>query len=335
MTLTETDQELITDTPQNSLIGLPASDEADPVVWLQVTVNATPRQQHTVEACFTKNKAVAITLADGEDTPIFEPLPGETPLWPSLMISGLFELPKERRRLKKRRQRITQNIQRTLNTEVVCSVLEDQEWVRTCLQDFVPIDVGQDFWIVPTWLPVPESARVALKLDPGLAFGTGTHPTTFLCLAWLAEQAPNISATIRVIDYGCGSGILGIGAALLGAQQILATDIDGQALLATHMNAEKNQVLPLITTLKPQELHQQAEHTPGVDILLANILAEPLLALAPRLAQLVAPGGQICLSGLLERHQDEIIQAYRPYFDSFECKTLDGWTRVTAVRASS
>lgn len=314
-------------------IGLPASQEENPVVWLQITVNTTPNDQQTVEQCFEKFGALSITLADGEDSPIFEPLPGETPLWPSLMVSGLFELPCASRKQQSTLARITSSIAQELgDVELISSIFEDEEWVRTCLQDFVPIDVGHGFWIVPSWHKPPQHATTSLILDPGLAFGTGTHPTTFLCLAWLAENAQQINSSTKVIDYGCGSGILGIGAALLGASNILATDIDGQALLATQMNAEKNNVAKAIQLVKPQELHSNPNHSGYFDILLANILAEPLIYLASSLASLLKPGGKICLSGLLERHTDNIIQTYAPFFEKFQIKSLDGWVRITAER---
>jgi len=320
----------------NQDIGLPASDLEQPITWLQVTINAVLSTQQIIETCFEQHGAMSITLADGEDTPIFEPLPGETPLWPSLLISGLFELPTQQPQQSELQQQITNNIAQSLQselgqTELVCSLFEDEEWVRTCLQDFVPIDVGQNFWIVPTWLETPATAKIALKLDPGLAFGTGTHPTTFLCLAWLATQAGLIKESTMIVDYGCGSGILAIGAALLGAQRVLATDIDGQALLATNMNADKNQVVSKINTMQPKQLHAQLDDE-SVDIVVANILAEPLLNLAPRLANLIKPSGLICLSGLLERHQKKITEAYSPYFTQFQYESRDGWSRVTAVK---
>ena len=147
-------------------IGLPASQEEDPVTWLQVTVNSTPSRQQTVETCFNKYGCLSVTLADGEDTPIFEPLPGETPLWPSLQMTGLFELPAEEKKQHKLKTKIIRNIERELGTgEIVSSILEDQEWVRTCLQDFVPIDVGHGLWIVPSWLETPVETKIALKLE--------------------------------------------------------------------------------------------------------------------------------------------------------------------------
>ena len=315
-------------------IGLPASKEEEPVAWLQATINATPQQRKAVEAAFEKNGSVCITLADGEDTPIFEPLPGKTPLWPSLTISALFELSTNKQKKRRQKKRIRDRLEAELNREVVYSVLEDQEWVRTCLQDFQPIHCGNDLWIVPSWLKTPEEAKIALKLDPGLAFGTGTHATTFLCLEWIAENPELFKEGQDVIDYGCGSGILGIGAALYGARNIQATDIDAQALLATRMNAEKNEVADAIHTIKPQDLHRNSDFEGHFDVLLANILAEPLMELAPQLASLVKPGGWICMSGLLERHDAGIIENYTPFFESFEVKNLDGWSRVVARRKS-
>lgn len=320
------------DLVQNKLIGLPASDEEEPVAWLQISLCSTPKQQTAVEQCLESAGALSIMLSDGEDTPIFEPLPGETPLWPSLRISGLFELPTQVRRQKRKLNKLLGQIRRQLgDVELVSSIFEDEEWVRTCLHDFVPIDVGHGMWIVPSWHETPPQALTALRLDPGLAFGTGTHATTFLCLAWLAQHSKDIPLS-RVIDYGCGSGILGIGAALLGASEVLGTDIDGQALLATQMNAEKNQVEHKITLVKPSKLHSDDTYTQYFDIVLANILAEPLMGLSEQLASLVKPGGSICLSGLLERHEQSIINAYSHSFEQFNVEILDGWARITAIR---
>jgi ribosomal protein L11 methyltransferase len=205
-----------------------------------------------------------------------------------------------------------------------CSVvsiqpLPEQDWVRLTQSQFAPVDITPDFWIVPTWHEVPAQAKHVIRLDPGLAFGTGTHPTTRMCLRWIAAQ--NLSG-VRVLDYGCGSGILAIGAALYGAQPIDAVDIDPDAVRATLDNAQANHV----------QLHaglpDRAQGAYGV--VLANILATPLKVLAPLLCSHVAPGGHLVLAGILSRQADELKAAYAPHADLRVVDEEDGWICMSA-----
>ena len=197
--------------------------------------------------------------------------------------------------------------------------LEDQDWVRLTQSQFAPVEVTSDFWIVPTWHEPPSQARQIIRLDPGLAFGTGTHPTTRMCLRWIAQ---NSVQNQRVLDYGCGSGILAIGAAKYGATAIDAVDIDDAAVTSTELNALANGVqLTAGLPDKAQGLYQTV---------LANILATPLKVLAPLLCAYVAPGGSLVLAGILERQADELKLAYSPWIRLEVTDTQEGWILMTA-----
>ena len=201
----------------------------------------------------------------------------------------------------------------------------DQDWVRLTQSQFAPVEVTPSFWIVPSWHQAPPAARTVIRLDPGLAFGTGTHPTTRMCLRWTARQAPALAAGWqRVLDYGCGSGILAIGAALHGATGIDAVDIDEAAVLATRANAQANGVS--LTAGQPDA----ARGT--YPLVLANILASPLKLLAPLLASHVAPGGHLVLAGILDRQADELTAAYAPWLALAVADSEDGWILMTARR---
>lgn len=201
------------------------------------------------------------------------------------------------------------------------SPLPDQDWVRLTQSQFAPVEITPDFWIVPTWHEVPAQARKTIRLDPGLAFGTGTHPTTRMCLRWIAQQSGPFG---RVLDYGCGSGILAIGAAKFGATDIDAVDIDEAAVESTRLNAEANGVS--VNAGLPDKAGGLYA------IVLANILATPLKVLAPLLCAHVAQGGSLVLAGILERQADELKAAYSPFLalDVSDCE--DGWILMTATR---
>jgi ribosomal protein L11 methyltransferase len=199
------------------------------------------------------------------------------------------------------------------------NAVADQDWVRLTQSQFAPVEITSDFWIVPTWHEPPAQARQVIRLDPGLAFGTGTHPTTRMCLRWIASHpvAP------RVLDYGCGSGILAIGAAKYGASEVIAVDIDEAAVQSTQLNAEANRVV------LDAGLPDKAVGTFG--LVLANILATPLKVLAPLLCSHVASGGSLVLAGILERQADELIAAYAPYCKLSVADAEDGWILMMAA----
>lgn len=198
-------------------------------------------------------------------------------------------------------------------------VLEDQDWVRLTQSQFAPVEITPEFWIVPTWHEPPAQAKAVIRLDPGLAFGTGTHPTTRMCLRWIARNP----GPARVLDYGCGSGILAIGAAKFGATEVIAVDIDQAAVDSTVLNAEANQV-SLVSGL-PDAAQG------SFDLVLANILATPLKVLAPLLCAHVKSGGHLVLAGILERQADELKAAYAPYCKLSVADTEDGWILMTAT----
>ena len=195
----------------------------------------------------------------------------------------------------------------------------DQDWVRLTQSQFAPVEITPTFWIVPTWHEPPAQARQVIRLDPGLAFGTGTHPTTRMCLGWIARHAVTAS---RVLDYGCGSGILAIGAAKFGAAEVVGVDIDEAAIASTRLNAQANGVAVRAG---------QVDTVDGVfNVVLANILATPLKVLAPLLSAHVQPGGSLVLAGILERQAQELMEAYAPYCQLQVSDTQDGWILTTA-----
>jgi len=198
----------------------------------------------------------------------------------------------------------------------------EQDWVRLTQSQFAPVDITPEFWIVPTWHEPPAQARTIIRLDPGLAFGTGTHPTTRMCLRWIAGHAQDRGGLGRVLDYGCGSGILAIGAAKFGARDVDAVDIDEAAVASTRLNAEANGVALHVGLPELADGQYQT--------VLANILATPLKVLAPLLCSRVAPGGALVLAGILERQADELTQAYAPYCQLAVSDREDGWVLMTA-----
>jgi len=201
----------------------------------------------------------------------------------------------------------------------------EQDWVRLTQSQFAPVDITPEFWIVPTWHEPPAQARIVIRLDPGLAFGTGTHPTTRMCLRWIARQGTSDeTALTRVLDYGCGSGILGIAAAKFGATEVDAVDIDPAAVESTVLNAQANHVA--IRSGLPELAHGT------YPTVLANILATPLRVLAPLLWSHVAPGGHLVLAGILERQAQELKDAYASYCALNVADTEDGWILMTAAR---
>jgi ribosomal protein L11 methyltransferase len=197
--------------------------------------------------------------------------------------------------------------------------VEDQDWVRLTQSQFAPVEVTPDFWIVPTWHEPPDQARQIIRLDPGLAFGTGTHPTTRMCLRWIAQH--DVQGQ-RVLDYGCGSGILAIGAAKYGATNIDAVDIDEAAVTSTELNAQANGVQ--LQAGLPDKAQGQYQ------TVLANILATPLKVLAPLLCSYVAPGGHLVLAGILERQAEELQAAYAPWVSLEVADAQEGWILMTA-----
>lgn len=238
--------------------------------WLQVRLAISPEQAETYEDAFLEVGAVSVTFMDAEDQPIFEPELNTTPLWSHTHLLALFEGGTEASTVLAHLELLTGSPLPEHHSEVI----EDQDWERTWMDDFQPMRFGQRLWIVPSWHAAPEPDAVNILLDPGLAFGTGTHPTTALCLEWLDGQDLK---DCNVLDFGCGSGILAIAALLLGAKEAVGTDIDVQALEASRDNAGRNNIAEALFPLYlPEDLPQVQ-----ADVLVANILAGPLVSLAP------------------------------------------------------
>jgi len=290
--------------------------------WLQIKVVTNPDIAEFYEDLLLEAGCAAVTFEDAKDQPIFEPELGTTPLWGTTVITGLFaaEHDLESTLTFLNEQKLSIKGGETIEFKV--EILEDKDWEREWMTHYHPMQFGSHFWVCPSWIEVPDANAVNLMLDPGLAFGTGTHPTTALCLEWLAsEPLQNRS----VIDYGCGSGILGIAAILLGASAVSGVDIDPQALTATQDNLVRN---GLDKERLPVFFPESFESEP-VDLVIANILAGPLKELAPTLAELVKSGGQLILSGLLIEQADELIGTYSEWFDMEPPSTKDEWVRLT------
>ena len=288
--------------------------------WLQLKLVTHAGEADAISDLLTELGAVAVTYEDAADQPLFEPDPGETKLWHETRVVGLFEADTDIEAVKAELLTRLDSAPAHLNIDP----LEDKDWTRAWMDAFKPIPCGQRLWIVPSWHQPSDPEAVNVILDPGLAFGTGTHPTTALCLQWLDSHPPQ---GLEVIDYGCGSGILAIAAALLGARHVWAVDHDPQALIATRDNADKNGVADKITTCLPEELAQFE-----ADLVLANILANPLMELAPKLAQQVKKGGDIVLSGILSHQADPVRQRYQQWFDMNPARQQEEWVELDGKR---
>ena len=290
--------------------------------WLQIRLAITPDQASELEDQLLELGAVSVTFMDAEDQPIFEPDLGTTPLWTHTHLLALFEDGTDG-------QAVLAHLRLLRDGElpqVHVERIEDQDWERSWMDNFQPMRFGRRLWIVPSWHDAPQPDAVNLLLDPGLAFGTGTHPTTALCLEWLDGQ---LLAGCRVLDFGCGSGILGIAALLLGAESALGTDIDPQALEASRDNAGRNGLpAEAFPVYLPEQLPQQP-----VDVVVANILAGPLVQLAPTITALVKPGGRLALSGVLAEQAGEVRAAYAEAFLLDPIAEKDGWVRISGVRS--
>lgn len=288
--------------------------------WQTLSIEVSRERSADAEDAFLASGAMSVTLCDAGDDPVLETPPGETPLWPRVRLSGLYpaDADPERARLELAAALGDQGLR------VDFATLPDREWVRAWMDRFGPMRFGARLWIVPRGSRAPDARAVTLHLDPGLAFGTGTHPTTALCLEWLDAHAPR---GLEVLDYGCGSGVLGIAAALLGASRVWCVDHDVQALRATRENARVNGVEDRIRVCAPAELPPS-----GHELILANILFQPLLELAPRFASLATRGGALVMSGVLEPQAASLVAAYAGAFEGFETATREGWARVAADR---
>lgn len=282
--------------------------------WLEARLTVDKSRAALIELLFENLGAVAVTLGDAGDEPMLEPGPGETPLWQATRITGLFEGDTDADAL---RSAIDQALNTDGSRSLALNRLEDRDWERAWMDQFQPMRFGRRLWIRPSGKAVAQHDAVIVDLDPGLAFGTGTHQTTALCLSWLDGQDLRGK---RVIDFGCGSGILGIAALKLGASSVIAVDHDPQAVLATRDNAQRNQVADRIRVLHSDDYAGET-----ADLVLANILANILIDLSPSILGLLNPGGQLVMSGILQAQATAVTQAYAGRLDFAPPVTRDDW----------
>ncbi|NVK10467.1 MAG: 50S ribosomal protein L11 methyltransferase [Gammaproteobacteria bacterium] len=290
------------------------------MTWLQINFDLTRDTVEAYEDALIELGALSVTLQDNEDEPVLEPGLGETPLWTATRLTALFTADIDSKA-------VLDTLESHLGTLAAhrVEILEDKDWIREWMDSYEPIQISPRLWVCPTWKEPVDAQAVNLLLDPGLAFGTGTHPTTYLCLEWLSDQ------TFRgesVLDYGCGSGILAITAQLLGAGPADGVDIDPQALIATEANAKTNGLEQgNIQVYLPEDAPKKA-----YDVTIANILAGPLAELAPTLIDSTKIGGKIVLSGLLAEQAGAVASAYGQHIQWADPTVKDGWARLDGIR---
>nr|WP_278986734.1 50S ribosomal protein L11 methyltransferase [Plesiomonas shigelloides] len=289
--------------------------------WIQLKLNTTGAQAEAIGDVLMESGSVSITFMDSHDTPVFEPLPGETRLWGDTDVMALYDAETDM-------AAVIAQLQQSplLGNDFVHKIeqLEDKDWEREWMDNFHPMRFGQRLWICPSWREVPEPEAVNVMLDPGLAFGTGTHPTTALCLEWL-DGLDLVGKT--VVDFGCGSGILAIAALKLGAARAVGIDIDPQAITASRDNAERNGVSDRLELYLPKD---QPQDLLG-DVVVANILAGPLRELAPLISVLPKSGGHLGLSGILESQAESVADAYHEKFVLDPIAEREEWCRITGI----
>ena len=298
--------------------------------WLEISLRCRAHDESRLELALQDCGALSLSLLDAADAEneraILEPGVGETPLWPEIIITALFDADINEDLLLQSLEAFDEELD--LSSAQFTRV-EDQDWERVCLDQFKPLKFGERTWIVPWNLDVPEEAKgqTLIRLDPGLAFGSGTHPTTALCLQWL-DSLDLKNKT--VLDFGCGSGILALAALKLGAKSAIGVDNDPQALIATHDNAERNEVGKKLQVYLPED-----EPKDSYPIVVANILASALERLASLLAERTQENGVIALSGILKGQEQDLLDQYSQWFDDLEATQLEDWMRITGRRKSS
>ncbi|WP_330926228.1 50S ribosomal protein L11 methyltransferase [Candidatus Sororendozoicomonas aggregata] len=295
--------------------------------WIQIKIDTTPDHTQILEDLLIESGASAVTLQDAEDQPLYEPEPGSTPLWKKTTVVGLFSAHED---MDEVIDYLKINAHLTPFPPCKVEIVEDKDWEREWMTHFHPLRFGSKLWVCPSWKDIPDPDAINLMLDPGLAFGTGSHPTTALCLEWLDKQQNQLKDQ-TIIDYGCGSGILAIAALLLGAKKVDAVDLDPQALEATIDNAERNHIAPEKLSVYLPETFPAMQ----ARFVVANILAGPLVSLAPTLATLVEPCGYIALSGILAEQSEEILQTYSPWFEMEAPVVREGWAFLSGQRNQS
>ncbi len=290
--------------------------------WQQLKVRLLPAAVDSCEDIVFALGALSVSYLDAEDQPVFQIEPGSTPLWDEIFLCALFNLHTDM-------QGIIDALKQSASAEFIqqfsITTIQDQDWKSVWIADFKPMLFGRRLWICPSWTKPPVPTAVNILLDPGLAFGTGTHATTALCLEWL-DQAD--LGNRCVIDYGCGSGVLAIAAVLLGASDVRAVDNDPQAITASETNRDHNHIPPeKLPCYLPEDMPQQK-----AEVIIANILAAPLHELAELFASLLQHGGEVVLSGLIENQIDDLIRRYSSWFDMESPVLRDGWVRLVGRR---
>ncbi|WCG83363.1 50S ribosomal protein L11 methyltransferase [Pectobacterium sp. A5351] len=293
--------------------------------WIQLKINTSGKVAEPLGDVMMESGAVSVTFQDTHDTPVFEPLPGETRLWGDTDAIALYDAETD-----------MNAVIAMLEQEPLLGVgfkhkieqLEDKDWEREWMDNFHPMQFGKRLWICPSWLDIPDPTAVNVMLDPGLAFGTGTHPTTALCLQWL--DGLDLEGK-TIIDFGCGSGILAIAALKLGAARAIGIDIDPQAIQASRDNAQRNGVSERLELYLPKE--QPADLS--ADVVVANILAGPLRELAPLISDLPKAGGHLGLSGVLATQAEGVAEAYADKFTLDPVAEREEWCRITGQRRAS
>ena len=292
--------------------------------WIQIKLNATAENAEAIgDMLMEETGALSVTFLDAQDTPVFEPLPGETRLWGDTDVIGLYDAEAD-----------MEFVLTMLNNSPLIAddfahkieQLEDKDWEREWMENFHPMRFGRRLWICPSWREAPEPDAVNVLLDPGLAFGTGTHPTTSLCLEWLDGQ--DLTGK-TVIDFGCGSGILAIAVLKLGAKKVIGIDIDPQAILASRDNAERNGVSEQLELFLPQDQPEGIQ----ADVVVANILAGPLRELSPVIKSLVKDGGDLAISGVLETQAEDVATYYNDEIALDPVAVREDWCRISGRKA--
>jgi ribosomal protein L11 methyltransferase len=291
--------------------------------WIQIKLNATNENSEQIgDMLMEETGALSITFLDAKDTPVFEPLPGETRLWGDTDILALYDAESDT-------NWIVEQIKSSgmLSDDFAYKVeqIEDKDWEREWMDNFHPMQFGKRLWICPSWRNIPDPTAVNVMLDPGLAFGTGTHPTTALCLEWL--EGLDLSGK-TVIDFGCGSGILAIAAIKLGAAKVIGIDIDPQALTASHDNAERNGVANQLELYLPQDQPQGLL----ADVVVANILAGPLRDLSSVIKGLIKPKGYLAMSGVLDTQAEDVANYYRDELSIDTIIEQQEWCRISGQK---
>lgn len=305
-------------------INYPSETQREPnMPWIQIKLNATDTNAEIIgDMLMEETGALSVTFLDAKDTPVFEPLPGETRLWGETDILALYDASEDTNLILNQIR-----ASKMLSDDFAYKVeqIEDKDWEREWMENFHPMQFGQRLWICPSWRDIPDPQAVNVMLDPGLAFGTGTHPTTALCLEWL--EGLDLQGK-TVIDFGCGSGILAIAAIKLGAEKVIGIDIDPQAILASTDNAQRNGVADKLELYLPQD---QPEGLVA-DVVVANILAGPLRELSGIISSLVKPQGLLAMSGVLDTQAEDVASYYKNEFQIDPIIEMQEWCRISGQK---